>query len=88
MHGVGFGRVVPYLELTAGAGGTGPRLPESQSTFTFILEGGAGASVFLSPDLAITAGYRIQHLSNGNTSKPNRGFEANTGVIGLSFFFH
>lgn len=87
-HALGFGRIVPYLELTAGAGGTGLRLPESQSTFTFILEGGVGAAVFLTPDLAITAGYRIQHLSNGNTSKPNRGFEANVGVIGLSFFSH
>jgi hypothetical protein len=88
LHALGFGRIVPYLELTAGAGGTGLRLPESQSTFTFILEGGAGASVFLTPALAITAGYRIQHLSNGGTSKPNYGFEANVGVVGLSFFFH
>jgi lipid A 3-O-deacylase len=60
---------------------------ESLSTFTFILEGGAGVSQFLARDVAVNAGYRIQHLSNGNTSRPNRGFEANTGVIGLSFFF-
>lgn len=38
--------------------------------------------------IAINVGYRIQHLSNGNTSKPNRGFEANAGVVGMSFFFH
>jgi len=73
--------------VTAGAGATGLDLPESRSTFTFILEGGAGLSFFIKPDLAITAGYRIQHLSNGNTSKPNRGYEANSGVIGVSFFF-
>jgi hypothetical protein len=24
---------------------------------------------------------------NGNTSQPNRGFEANTGVLGVSFYF-
>ena len=88
LHAIGFGRIVPYVELTAGAGATGLRLPESQSTFTFILEGGAGFSFFLNPDLAINVGYRIQHLSNGNTSKPNRGYEANSGVIGVNFFFH
>ena len=87
LHALGFGRLVPYLEVTAGAGATGLDLPESRSTFTFILEGGAGLSFFIKPDLAITAGYRIQHLSNGNTSKPNRGYEANSGVIGVSFFF-
>ena len=87
LHAIGFGRVAPYLELTAGAGATGLRLPESQSTFTFILEGGAGFSIFLRPDLAMNVGYRIQHLSNGNTSKPNRGYEANEGVVGVSFFF-
>ena len=88
LHAIGFGRIVPYLELTAGVGATGLRVPESLSTFTFILEGGAGFSVFFKPDLSINIGYRIQHLSNGNTSKPNRGFEANSGVIGVNYFFH
>jgi lipid A 3-O-deacylase len=88
LHALGFGRFVPYLNLTAGAGATGLDLPESRSTFTFILEGGAGLSIFLRRDLAINVGYRMQHLSNGNTSKPNRGYEANSGVIGVSFFLH
>jgi hypothetical protein len=41
----------------------------------------------LSRDLAVYAGYRFQHFSNGNTSKPNRGYEAQSGVVGVSFFF-
>src|SRR5262245_19912969 len=52
LHAIGFGRIVPYVELTTGAGATGLRVPESQSTFTFILEGGLGFAVFLAPDLA------------------------------------
>ena len=36
---------------------------------------------------AVYAGYRYQHVSNGNTNKPNRGFESNVGVVGMSFFF-
>jgi hypothetical protein len=27
------------------------------------------------------------HASNGNTKQPNRGFEAHSGVVGVSFFF-
>ena len=87
LHALGFGWFVPYLELTAGAGATGLDLPESKSTFTFILEGGAGFSIFVKPDLAFTVGYRFQHMSNGNTSKPNKGYEADSGTIGLSYFF-
>jgi hypothetical protein len=29
----------------------------------------------------------LRHVSNGNTSQPNRGFEANTSVLGVSFYF-
>jgi len=88
LHGLGFGPFVPYLEFAAGAGATGLDLPEIRSTFTFILEAGAGFSVFLKRDLAIYTGYRFQHLSNGNTASPNRGYQADSGIIGVSFFFH
>ena len=29
-----------------------------------------------------------QFRKNGNTSRPNRGYNANTGIVGVSFFFH
>jgi hypothetical protein len=87
LHAIGLGPVIPYLEATAGAGGTGLDITESRSTFTFILEGGLGASVFVARGVAMSAGYRLQHASNGNTSRPNRGYNANTGIAGLSFFF-
>src|SRR5262245_14996612 len=47
LHALGFGRIVPYLELAGGAGGTGLYVDESRSVFTFIVEGGLGASIFL-----------------------------------------
>ena len=78
---------MPYLEATAGAGGTSLRVPEIDSTFTFVLEAGAGLSYFVTDALAIDAGYRFQHISNGHTSEPNRGFNSDSGVVGVSFYF-
>ena len=49
LHAIGLGPVIPYLEGTAGAGGTNLDLTESRSRFTFIFEAGAGASVFVAP---------------------------------------
>lgn len=86
-HFLGLGRLVPYVELAAAAGGTDLELPEIRSTFAFLLWGGAGASVFVTENTAVYAGYRWQHVSNGNTSKPNRGFESSVAVAGLSLFF-
>ncbi len=81
------GRFVPYVEIGAGAGGTDLNAIEINSTFAFLLSGGVGASFFLTDQAALYAGYRIVHVSNGNTSRPNRGFEADTGLMGFSYFF-
>jgi len=86
-HLLALGRVVPYAELGGGAGGTDLNLPEIRSSFAFLIFGGAGASVFITDRAAAYAGYRWQHVSNGNTSRPNRGFESNVAVVGFSFFF-
>jgi lipid A 3-O-deacylase len=81
------GRVVPYVELAAAAGGTDLKINEIRSDFTFVLWGGVGLSYFVTDHTAIYGGYRYQHVSNGNTERPNRGFESNTGVAGVSFYF-
>ena len=60
----------------------------AKGTKIFGLRGGAGASVFVAAGVALNAGYRLQHFSNANTSRPNRGYNAHTGIVGLSFFFH
>lgn len=85
---VGLSRLVPYVEVTAGAGGTSLKVREIRSTFTFVLEVGAGISYFVTDGVAISAGYRLHHLSNGNTSSPNRGINADSGVVGMSVFLH
>lgn len=85
-HFLGLGRLVPYLELAAAAGGTDLDVIEIDSHFTFWLAAGAGVSVFVSEGMALYAGYRLIHMSNGNTDDPNRGFEAHTGLAGVSFY--
>lgn len=86
-HFLSLGRFVPYVEAAAFAGGTDLQIREIDSDFTFLLWAGAGASIFVTDWTALYAGYRYQHVSNGNIDKPNRGFEAHTGVVGVSFFF-
>lgn len=86
-HFLALGRVVPYAELFLSAGTTDLRSREIDSEFAFLLQGGPGLSIFLTDHTALYGGYRFQHVSNGNTSSPNRGFEAHTGVFGVSVFF-
>ena len=86
-HFLSLGRFVPYVELGAGAGGTDLRAVEIDSTFAFVLTAGVGASIFLTDQVALYGGYRMVHISNGHTSSRNRGFEADTGVVGVSYYF-
>lgn len=86
-HFLGLGRLVPYAEGAAFAGYTNLKVTEIRSEFTFMLYAGLGASYFVTDRTAVYAGYRYEHISNGNTSRPNRGLENNVGVLGMSFFF-
>lgn len=87
-HFLGASPIFPYVEVTAGAGGTSLNVPEKRSDFTFVLEAGIGLGYFLNDGVQLTGGYRFQHISNGNIEKPNRGFNSDAGVLGVSFFFH
>jgi opacity protein-like surface antigen len=84
--GLGLGRVVPYFEMVGAAGATDLAVREIDSDFTFWVAGGVGVSLFVTEQTAVYVGYRLVHVSNGNTDSPNRGLEAHTGVIGVSFF--
>ncbi len=86
-HILPLGRFVPYVELGAAPGYTDLNVREQQTNFVFVLFGGAGASYFVTERTALYAGYRLQHVSNANTSSPNMGINSHTGVIGVSFFF-
>lgn len=87
-HFLGASPIFPYVEVLAGMGGTSLNVPEIRSNFTFVLEAGVGLGFFLTDGVQLTGGYRFQHISNGNIERPNRGFNSDAGVLGLSFFFH
>jgi opacity protein-like surface antigen len=84
-HVLQLGPVVPYLEAIGAAGASDLRVREIRSDFAFWLAAGLGVSVFIAPRTAVYAGYRLLHISNGNTDDPNRGLEAHTGLLGVSF---
>lgn len=86
-HFLSLGRVVPYVELGGGAGGTDLKVREIDSTFSFLVWAGLGVSVFLTDSTALYAGYRYEHNSNGNTDQPNRGWESNVAILGVSYYF-
>ena len=86
-HFLSFGRFVPYLEGGAGAGGTDLNVKEIESNFSFLLWAGLGASLFITDAMAVYAGYRYEHNSNGNIDPPNRGWESHVGLVGVSYYF-
>ena len=85
-HVLSLGRLVPYGEVMAAGGRSTLRTVEIDSDFTFLLHAGLGLAVFVTDNTALYAGYRFQHVSNGNTDEPNRGFESHSGVVGVTVF--
>jgi Lipid A 3-O-deacylase (PagL) len=83
-HILPFGRLVPYLELSAAPGTTDLHVREQDTDFVFLLFGGVGVSYFITDRTAFYAGYRFQHISNAYIDSPNRGINSHTGVVGLS----
>lgn len=80
------GHWVPYVEMTAGVGGTSLNVREINSNFTFVLEGGTGVAYVVARQ-AVTMGVRFFHVSNGDLATRNTGVNAIAGRLGVSVFF-
>lgn len=83
-HFLAVGVLVPYLEATVGMAATDLRVGEIRSSFTFVLETGAGVSMEVPGGLVVSVGYRFHHLSNAGLDRPNRGINADALVVGFS----
>ncbi len=82
-----FGRVRPFIEGGGGPAWTdlGGRVPEQAGQFNFLVWGGAGCAYQMTPAWALTAGYRVIHISNAGTRSPNSGLNFGLPFLGLTY---
>jgi len=99
-YGIGLSPTIKYSLLPdrrwrpfvgAGAGifwtDLGGEIPEKGGRFNFILQGGTGIDVFLTPRYALEVGFRYQHISNADTAEPNIGIDSLHTYLGASYVY-
>lgn len=60
---------------------------EQGSQFNFTEQAGIGMHYFLTDNTAVTAEYRIRHLSNADLKEPNAGINTDTIIAGITYKF-
>ena len=88
-HFLGLARhgFVPFVDGGAGLGSIDFDLDSQHDGFAFMLEGGVGMHVFLTPSLALSPSWRFHHLSNAGIRRPNVGINSQLFLLGVSLFF-
>lgn len=81
------GKLYPYIEVGSGFYYMTLSTREQSTQFNFVDQGGAGLLYFLRDDLAVSAGYRIRHVSNASIKEPNSGIDSDVYTVGISYFF-
>jgi Lipid A 3-O-deacylase (PagL) len=81
------GRVRPYVEAAVGALVGESGTVQTNCDLNFSLQVGTGVLLFWSERNAVTVGYRLHHLSNGNLCEGNRGLNSALFILGISSFF-
>jgi opacity protein-like surface antigen len=79
-------RFVPYVGLGAGIVNLDYDLETQRDGFNFAVAGEAGVHALVSDRIAVTGGYRLQHISNARTARPNLGVDTSFATIGLTYF--
>lgn len=79
--------IVPFVDGGAGIGAIDFDLDAQHDGFAFILEGGVGVHLFLTPAVALTPSWRYHHLSNAGTRLPNVGINSHLFLLGINLFF-
>ena len=84
----GAGWVVrPYVEFGLGILGGQMNFRQTNCDVNFIIEGGPGLSWFVTDRVALTAGYRFQHISNASRCDQNLGINSSLFMLGVSYYF-
>ncbi len=80
-------RVQPFASTSGGILYFSKQVPlAGSSQFNFTFEFSGGVQFFTHSRRAVTLGYRLQHVSNGNTAEFNPGLDANVIYGGFSVF--
>jgi hypothetical protein len=80
-------RVAPFLAFGAGVSSIDFDLDDQSDGFNFLLQGGAGAHVFVTPRAALTAELRWHHISNAGLGDSNHGVNSALFLVGPTFFW-
>jgi hypothetical protein len=80
-------RVTPYLEVGAGVLAGQLDFRQTNCNVNFPLAVGTGILVFVGERTALSAGYRVQHVSNADRCDQNLGINSSLFLIGISHFF-
>ncbi|MCD6539138.1 MAG: acyloxyacyl hydrolase [Candidatus Omnitrophica bacterium] len=80
-------RFMPYIKFGAGPVYISQHTREQSTQFNFVDTAGVGFSWFYRENLAFSFEYRYRHLSNASIKHPNKGIDANSFLMGISFFF-
>lgn len=83
-----FERIVPYVGLGAGALNLDYDLTTQRDGFNFLLAGEVGVQALVAARLAVSGGYRLQHISNARTASPNLAVDTSFATIGVTYFLH
>jgi Lipid A 3-O-deacylase (PagL) len=82
-------RLQPFLSTSGGFVYSFEPIPiniPGATQFNFTFHFGAGLQYFSSPHRSLSAGYRLDHISNANRTNVNPGVDANVIFVGFSFW--
>ncbi len=80
-------RLYPYVFAGGGVLFVDLGLPTMGSRLDFSYQGGTGIQYLIRNDLAVTAEYRLHHISNAGTAKPNEPLNSSKILFGISLFY-
>jgi hypothetical protein len=83
---LGWDGLVPFVEIGAGVAGLELDLEDQSDGFSFTAHGGVGLHAWLAERLAVTASWRLHHLSNAGIGGENVGINDSMFLVGLSYF--
>lgn len=83
---LGWRSVVPFLEIGGGVAGLELDLDDQSDGLSFTAHGGLGLHGWLSERTALTASWRLHHLSNAGVGADNSGINDSMFLVGLSYF--